>query len=884
MTMQVVANSLRYQATSLTIALLFFLNSITQSNAQRHDYVRNEVLVQLMAEYSTTQVELMLNEVIGILPYFKFQKTISAPMRIHLFTFNEDEISMEEMLRVLNHTDGVTVAQRNHIVQDRVIPDDPFFGSQWHHVQTDDHDIDSDLAWDITTGGTTLFGDDIVACVIETGGADWDHTDLIANHWVNENEIPDNSIDDDDNGYVDDYDGWSLVNENDNINAGNHGTAVSSMIGASGNNETGITGVNWNVKLMQVHMGGVSEANVVEAYTYPLVMRKLYNETGGAKGAFVVVTNSSWGIDGGQPEDSPLWCAMYDSLGTYGVLSCGATANNNVNIDVVGDLPTACPSDYLISVTATNDEDERTFSAYGITHVDLAAPGDDVYLASNTNNYSVTSGTSFATPCVAGAVALLYSAECISLNVLAQADPAATASLVRQYILNGIDAVNNLADEVATGGRLNVNNSLLLLLDECENTSCIPPFGITAIQMEDALNYTISWNSIEGMESFNLRYRQVGASEWMQTDGIVEEQYLIIALSACTEYEVQLQASCGDEFSNWSASVTFLTDGCCVNPETSSIEIQFTSAESISVNWENVFASVGYEVSLGDADGNALMTIAVNDTSAAFDALSPCTTYTLWVETICMNETPPTAQTIAFSTAGCGDCTDLEYCQISGDASLEWIAQVQIGTINNSTTSDGGYGDYTGLSTALPAGDTYTIGLTPGYAGFSYSENFRVWIDFNTDGEFSESEMVFETATAVNSYVEGNIAIPNDMAPGSVRLRVGMSYAFDPLPEPCGEIQFGETEDYCIDVLPVGISEHSGQGTGLAVSPNPASDFAIISSALELGAVQVLDIAGKTMIAIKSGSHWVQLDTSALHAGVYLVQCGAGTGKLVVNR
>src|SRR5690606_37304415 len=115
---------------------------------------------------------------------------------------------------------------------------------------------------------------------------------------------------------------------------------------------------------------------------------------------------------------SPLWCAIYDTLGTAGVLNCGATSNSNVNIDVVGDLPTACPSDHLISVTATDNNDNRTFSAYGSTHVDLGAPGEDVRTTSIGGGYGTTSGTSFASPLTAGVIGLLYSAPCASMMSL----------------------------------------------------------------------------------------------------------------------------------------------------------------------------------------------------------------------------------------------------------------------------------------------------------------------------------------------------------------------------------------------------------------------------------------------------------------------------------
>ncbi len=149
-----------------------------------------------------------------------------------------------------------------------------------------------------------------------------------------------------------------------------------------------------------------------------------------------MATNASWGIDNANPNNYPVWCAYYDDLGEVGILNCGATANNNVNIDAVGDMPTACGSDFMISVTATNTNDVRTFSGYGATTIDLGAPGESVYLPSGSTGYANTSGTSFASPCVAGAIALVYSAPCPDLATLTLSNPQSAASQVRGYILN----------------------------------------------------------------------------------------------------------------------------------------------------------------------------------------------------------------------------------------------------------------------------------------------------------------------------------------------------------------------------------------------------------------------------------------------------------------
>ena len=231
---------------------------------------------------------------------------------------------------------NILVAQKNHRVTSRAnIPDDTFYDNQWQYFQTNDKDIDAEEAWDITTGGTTMNGNVIVASVLDDG-IDLNHDDFGDNLWTNEAEIPNNDIDDDNNGYIDDYLGWSIVSNSDNITGGGHGTPVAGIVGAQGNNNNGVTGVNWDVKVMIIKNNfNTNEADVIEAYSYALEARILYNSTDGAEGAFVVSTNASWGIDFGDPADAPLWCALYDTLGENGILSCGATINGNQNVDII---------------------------------------------------------------------------------------------------------------------------------------------------------------------------------------------------------------------------------------------------------------------------------------------------------------------------------------------------------------------------------------------------------------------------------------------------------------------------------------------------------------------------------------------------------------------
>jgi len=431
-------------------------------------YQEGEILVQLERN---TDIDRLLSEFNSV--RLQNIQTVSARFHIYLLKFDQTRISNEALLNSIRPHESVVNAQNNHQIElrdtEETTPDDLFFNLQWALENTGQNggypgsDIDATNAWDITTGGLTAHGDTIVIAIVD-GGCDLTHEDL--DYWKNRAEIPNNGIDDDNNGYVDDYDGWNAYNHTGDIPLNIHGTHVSGIAGAIGNNEVGVSGVNWNAKILPVAGDSQNEATVVEALSYVYVIREQYDQTDGEEGAFIVVDNCSFGVNKGDPVNYPIWEAMYDSLGQLGILSIGATANADWDIDSVGDIPTAFSTDYLISVTNTTNKDQKYPNAgYGATTIDLGAPGTIIASCYPNNEYNTKTGTSMAAPQVAGAVALLISAGDSTFIAQYKDNAAETSLLLKGFILNGVDTISDLLGNTVSGGRLNLFNALQLMLN-----------------------------------------------------------------------------------------------------------------------------------------------------------------------------------------------------------------------------------------------------------------------------------------------------------------------------------------------------------------------------------------------------------------------------------
>lgn len=336
---------------------------------------------------------------------------------------------------------------------------DTLFSKQWGMK-----DIGVEAAWNINRGNNK-----ITVAVIDTG-VDYTHEDLLPNLWRNTNEIPNNNIDDDKNGYVDDIVGWDFIS-NDNkpydlaatsigelLNGGNpgHGTHCAGNVAATGGNGKGVSGVAPNAQIMILRFIGNEGGTTADA-----VKSIHYAVDNGAK-----ILSNSWGSEGEDPNEAAENLALRESVkyaedkGTLFIAAAGnghQGAGYNNDTDPKPAYPASYENDNIISVAALDSSNNLgSFSNWGIKSVDIGAPGVKVFSTTVGNNYSDTvidllgatwDGTSMACPHVAGAAALYWSVN-----------PNKTWKEVKTAILNSAKRIPTLEGKVSSNGKLNVEN------------------------------------------------------------------------------------------------------------------------------------------------------------------------------------------------------------------------------------------------------------------------------------------------------------------------------------------------------------------------------------------------------------------------------------------
>lgn len=323
-------------------------------------------------------------------------------------------------------------------------------------------DIDAVTAWDTITDATAT-----TVAVIDTG-VDYTHPDLAANMWRNPGEIPDNGIDDDNNGFVDDVHGWDFAN-NDNLpmDDNGHGTHVAGTIAAVGNNGQGIVGVAWNARIMALKF--LSQDG--NGFTSDAIDSLLYAVDNGAK-----VSNNSWGSFGQthvlEAFDAPLREAIVGAAEAGHLFVAAAGNEGNLTDGRYSAYPAGMTVNNILAVVATDHDDALAdFSNFGVVETDLAAPGVNIFSTQPNGAYDTMDGTSMATPHVAGVAALLWSLR-----------PDLTQYEVKALLMNHGDKIASLNDKTGSGARLNVAQAVAALsgAGQCDSFTATPQQHINA--------------------------------------------------------------------------------------------------------------------------------------------------------------------------------------------------------------------------------------------------------------------------------------------------------------------------------------------------------------------------------------------------------------------
>ncbi|QHI70825.1 S8 family serine peptidase [Tichowtungia aerotolerans] len=351
--------------------------------------------------------------------------------------------AVDDALALFAREPGViSRTQPNHVYFSTVEPGDPGWSQLWGMDA-----IEAPSAWDTQTGN-----DSVLVAVIDTG-IDREHEDLADNMWVNSGEYgPDgngglkqsNGVDDDNNGYVDDWQGWDFYNnDNDPTDDHSHGTHCAGTIGGVGNNNRGVAGVCWDISMVGIKILG---ADSYGASDTEIVNGVLYAASLGAR-----IQNNSWG---GYGASAVLEDAI-ESINADEVLFVAAAGNYNNDNDSHPFYPASYSASNIIAVAATDENDVlASFSHYGATSVDLGAPGVGIVSTVPENGYDAYDGTSMATPHVVGAAALLWSAS-----------PSMNYMDVKTALLNSTDKLAVLDGKMVSGGRLNVFKAMSAVLD-----------------------------------------------------------------------------------------------------------------------------------------------------------------------------------------------------------------------------------------------------------------------------------------------------------------------------------------------------------------------------------------------------------------------------------
>lgn len=476
--------------------------------------------------------------------------------------------TVDEAVAALQRNPNVLYAEPDYVVHATLTPNDPSFGNLWGMAN-----IKAPAAWEITTGSQ-----ETVVAIIDTG-IDRNHPDLQCNLWTNPGELAGNGLDDDRNGYVDDVYGWDFAyGDNNPSDVNGHGTHTAGTVGACGNNGLGVVGVNWQVKLVALKFlndqGSGATSNAVLAVQY-------------AQKEGIRVSNNSWG-GGGYSQ------SLYDAINaakSVGHLFVAAAGNSNANTDASPHYPSSYTLDNIISVASITSTDARSsFSNYGATSVDLGAPGSSILSTVPNSGYATYSGTSMATPHVAGAAAMLVGRH-----------PMWTYGEIRDAILGTARPIAALSGITVTGGTLDLAAAVNY---QPGGSPPLAPSGLAGSALSTT-QIKLTWTDNSGNETaFHVERESGGAFMHLAEVGANVVSHTDTGLTASTAYTYRVHAINGVGDSAYSNEVTVTTQAPPPAPPAAPSSLSATAVKTlVTLKWtDNADNESGFYVGRANYD------------------------------------------------------------------------------------------------------------------------------------------------------------------------------------------------------------------------------------------------------------------------------------------
>ncbi|EDP97048.1 S8 family serine peptidase [Kordia algicida OT-1] len=511
---------------------------------------------------------------------------------------------------------------------------------------------------------------------------------------------------------------------------------------------------------------------------------------------------------------------------SYDKLTGHSTSKNNLVVANAQDA-SIDGSGNLVSVSINSSSSEGPTDDYRIKP-DITGNGTGVYSTYQNSDtaYNSITGTSMASPNVAGSVLLLQQHYNNTNGSFAR------AATIKGIVLHTADdAGSNGPDAVFGWGLMNAKRAAEAISNN-GNESRIEQLTLTSGQSytitvdSDGVNpllASISWTDRAGtattatnsstavlVNDLDIRVTKGGTTynPWRLTgvttngkgDNTVDPYERVDVSGASGTYTITVthKGSLVGGSQDFSLIVTGLTGTpvvCNATTPTGVATSGVTDAEA-TVSWTAV-PSATYDVRYRQVGTSTWITNPVSGTSTTLTGLSATTQYEVQVRSKCTSGNSSYSASINFTTTE----FQLNYCASNGNSVAdEYISRVQLATLDNSSgAATGGYADFTSESTSLTKNQTYTITVTPTWTGTTYSEGYSVWIDYNQDGDFTDAgEQVWTQAATQTTPVSGSFTVPTSATNGATRMRVSMKY--NGVPTSCESFSYGEVEDYTVNI------------------------------------------------------------------------------------